>query len=376
MDLSWSPEEQAFRAEARDVARRQRPGRAAAVRRHPRGLRPPPRVGAHAVRRPLRGGVVARGVRRPRRQPLGVADLRGGVLPRRRAAAGHAERHLPARADDLRVRHAGAAGPHPRRRWRRRGDVVPGLVGARRRQRPRRHPEPSAMRDDAAGGWRLTGQKTWTTRGAFCTHLFGLFRTDPTAERHRGLTYFLVPLDTPGVTVRGVRAPRRRRGLRRGVLRRRVRARRPTCSASVDEGWGVAMATTGSERGLTLRSPGRFLAAARPADRRSRASGPPTRATRRSAHRVAQAWIDAEAYRLPTLRTVTRIARRRSRRAPSRASTKVFWSELDVRLHETALDAARPRRRAARRRRGVDEGLRVRARRARSTPAPTRSSAT
>src|SRR5436190_2730276 len=31
-----------------------------------------------------------------------------------------------------------------------------------------------AVRDDAAGGWRLSGQKTWTTRGAFCTHLFGL----------------------------------------------------------------------------------------------------------------------------------------------------------------------------------------------------------
>ena len=45
-----------------------------------------------------------------------------------------------------------------------------------------------AMRDDAAGGWRLSGQKTWTTRGAFCTHLFGLFRSDPEAERHRGLT--------------------------------------------------------------------------------------------------------------------------------------------------------------------------------------------
>ena len=53
------------------------------------------------------------------------------------------------------------------------------------------------------GGWVLDGQKTWTTRGAFCTHLFGLFRTDPDSVRHRGLTYLLVPLDTPGVTVRG-----------------------------------------------------------------------------------------------------------------------------------------------------------------------------
>ena len=55
----------------------------------------------------------------------------------------------------------------------------------------------------AAGGWVLNGQKTWTTRGAFCTHLFGLFRTDPEAERHKGMSYLLIPLDADGVTVRG-----------------------------------------------------------------------------------------------------------------------------------------------------------------------------
>ena len=54
------------------------------------------------------------------------------------------------------------------------------------------------------GGWRLNGQKTWTTRGAFCTHVFGLFRSEPGSERHRGLTYLLVPLSLPGVTVRGL----------------------------------------------------------------------------------------------------------------------------------------------------------------------------
>ncbi|HEY1626134.1 MAG TPA: acyl-CoA dehydrogenase family protein, partial [Streptosporangiaceae bacterium] len=118
-----------------------------------------------------------------------------------------------------------------------------------------------AVRDDARGGWLLSGQKTWTTRGAFCTHLFGLFRTDPSAERHRGLTYFLVALDTPGVTVRGFPRLDGDEGFAEvffddafvpdsGVL------------GGVGEGWRVAMATTGSERGLTLRSPGRFLAAA------------------------------------------------------------------------------------------------------------------
>ena len=52
--------------------------------------------------------------------------------------------------------------------------------------------------------WVLTGQKTWSTRGVFCDWLFGLFRSDPEAQRHHGLTYFLVPLDAEGVTVRPI----------------------------------------------------------------------------------------------------------------------------------------------------------------------------
>ena len=103
----------------------------------------------------------------------------------------------------------------------------------------------------------------------------------------------------------------------------------------VDQGWSVAMATTGSERGLTLRSPGRFLAAADRLvalanERAADASDPAIR------HRVAQAYIDAEAYRLQTLQTVTRT---RAGDPPGVESslTKVFWSELDVRIHDTAL---------------------------------------
>ena len=117
-----------------------------------------------------------------------------------------------------------------------------------------------AVRDDAAGGWRITGQKTWTTRGAFCTHLFGLFRTDPDAERHRGMTYLLVPLDADGVSVRGVGRLDGDEGFAE-VFFEDVFVPDADVLGGVDQGWGVAMATTGSERGLTLRSPGRFTAA-------------------------------------------------------------------------------------------------------------------
>src|SRR3954468_22034107 len=118
-----------------------------------------------------------------------------------------------------------------------------------------------AVRDDANGGWRLSGQKTWTTRGAFCTHLFGLFRSDPEAERHQGLTYFLLDLTTPGVTVRGVERLDGDEGFAE-VFFDDVFVADADVLGTVNEGWSVAMATTGSERGLTLRSPGRFLATA------------------------------------------------------------------------------------------------------------------
>ncbi|HUF85011.1 MAG TPA: acyl-CoA dehydrogenase family protein, partial [Acidimicrobiia bacterium] len=118
-----------------------------------------------------------------------------------------------------------------------------------------------AVRDDVAGGWRLTGQKTWTTRGAFCDRMFGLFRTDPEAERHRGLTYFLVDLHADGVTVRGFGRLDGDEGFA-DVFLEDVFVPHRDVLGDVDQGWSVAMATTGSERGLTLRSPGRFSATA------------------------------------------------------------------------------------------------------------------
>jgi alkylation response protein AidB-like acyl-CoA dehydrogenase len=200
-----------------------------------------------------------------------------------------------------------------------------------------------ARRDDDRGGWVLDGQKTWTTRGAFCTHLFGLFRTDPDSERHRGLSYLMVPLDLDGVTVRGFGRLDGDEGfaevffddaflpddaLPGGVV-----------LGDVGAGWSVAMATTSSERGLTLRAPGRFGATA---DRlvelyRERSSRAPDELDPGLRDRVVQCWMEAEAYRLQTLQTVTDDAEGRSAGATS-SFVKLWWSELDVNLHETALD--------------------------------------
>jgi len=193
-----------------------------------------------------------------------------------------------------------------------------------------------ATRDEEAGGWRLSGQKTWTTRGAFCSHLFGLFRTDPEAERHHGMTYFLVDLASAGVTVRPVDKLDGDAGFAE-VFFDDVFVGDDDVLGGVNEGWNVAMATTGSERGLTLRSPGRFGAVVdRLVDlyRRKDALGliddPALRAE------VAGCWMEAEAYRLATAMTVTRLSAGH-RMGPESSLNKVWWSEMDIHLHETAL---------------------------------------
>jgi alkylation response protein AidB-like acyl-CoA dehydrogenase len=194
-----------------------------------------------------------------------------------------------------------------------------------------------AVRTD--GGWLLSGQKTWSSRAAFADRAFGLFRSEPGTPRpHQGLTYLMFDLRAPGVTVRPIG---------------RLDGRPAFAEVFLDEvfvpdedvigepggGWRVAMSTAGNERGLTLRSPGRFLAAA---DRlaalwRDRAEASDT-ALR---DRVADAVIGARAYQLFTYANASRFLDGGSLGAES-SLNKVFWSEYDIALHETALDLLGP----------------------------------
>lgn len=199
--------------------------------------------------------------------------------------------------------------------------------------------EPGAGSDLAAitcralpveGGYRLHGQKTWCTRGAFCDRLFGLFRTEPQPGRHRGLTYLMVDLRTEGITVRPVQRLDGDEGFAE-VFFDGAFVPDDDVIGKPNEGWAVAMSTTGSERGLTLRSPGRFRAAAQRLLALYRRH--PNPSLRQD---VVRAYCDAEAYHLYTLQTVSTLLAGGKVGAESSAN-KLFWSELDVRLQETAL---------------------------------------
>jgi alkylation response protein AidB-like acyl-CoA dehydrogenase len=198
----------------------------------------------------------------------------------------------------------------------------------------------TAARVDGAGGggWLLSGTKTWSSRAAFADRAFGLFRSDPAAGRHRGLTYLLFSLRAEGVTVRPIRQLGGRPGFAE-IFLDDVFVPDADVVGIPGEGWRIAMSTASHERGLSLRSPGRFsAAAARLVELWQRAADPADTALR---DRVADAWIGARAYQLHTHDTAARLAAGGTLGAESSLG-KVFWSELDIRLHETALDLLGP----------------------------------
>lgn len=187
----------------------------------------------------------------------------------------------------------------------------------------------TATRTD--GGWLLNGQKIWSSRAVFGDRAFGLFRSDPEVHRHKGLTYVMFDLKADGVTVRPIAQLGGDTGFGE-IFLDDVFVPDADVIGEVHDGWRAAMSTSSNERGMSLRSPARFLA---PAERLvaewSRDRDPV------HAERVADAWIKAQAYRLHTFGTVTRLAGGGELGAES-SVTKVFWSDLDVALHQTALD--------------------------------------
>jgi alkylation response protein AidB-like acyl-CoA dehydrogenase len=187
----------------------------------------------------------------------------------------------------------------------------------------------TATRSD--GGWRLNGQKIWSSRAPFGDRAFGLFRSNPEAQRHKGLTYVMFNLKADGVTVRPIAQLGGDTGFGE-IFLDDVFVPDDDVIGTVDDGWRAAMSTSSNERGMSLRSPARFLAPAERLVRSWQTDRDPA-----YAERVADAWIKAQAYRLHTFGTVTRLAAGGELGAES-SVTKVFWSDLDVALHQTALD--------------------------------------
>ena len=188
---------------------------------------------------------------------------------------------------------------------------------------------------NGSGGYVLSGQKTWSTRAVWADWLFGLFRSDPQSERHHGLTFLLVPLRQKGITIRPIRQLNGMTGFAE-IFFDDVPVPVENRLGEEGKGWNIAMATAGFERGLMLRSPGRFQHTARALVELYRQNRGQAESDGSLRDAVIRGWMDAEAYALATYRTAGKLAK--GAQIGAEASTnKIFWSEMDLSMHETAM---------------------------------------
>jgi alkylation response protein AidB-like acyl-CoA dehydrogenase len=178
----------------------------------------------------------------------------------------------------------------------------------------------------------LSGHKIWSSRAVHADWAFGLFRA-PGSERHKGMSLIFFRLDTPGVTVSPIQRLDGKPVFAELHLDN-VRVPAAHRLGEEGEGWAVCMSTAGFERGLMLRSPARFQIAAAKLVELYRARADVVDPA--IAARVMQAWMDADAYALSIYATASRLMAGGTI-GPETSTNKIFWSELDLDLHKTAL---------------------------------------
>ncbi|MBI4271339.1 MAG: acyl-CoA dehydrogenase family protein [Candidatus Rokubacteria bacterium] len=188
------------------------------------------------------------------------------------------------------------------------------------------------------------GQKVWTTYAQYADWCILLARTDPAAPKHKGLTFFLMDMRSPGLTVRPLRQisgePEFNEMFFDGV-----RVPGANVVGRVNGGWQVALTTLMFERGprtisrqLHLRH---AIDAAVEMARRTERAGVPAAADPVIRQRLAQLVIDGEALRFSNLRALTRMLRGEPP-GPEGSAAKLFWSEAVQRVLELVLEIEGP----------------------------------
>lgn len=183
--------------------------------------------------------------------------------------------------------------------------------------------------------WVVNGQKVWTSAGHLANWIFVIARTDPEAPKHRGLSFLLVPMEQPGVEVRPI-AMLSGDSEFNEVFFTDARTPRDHIVGEVNDGWRVAMALLGFERGkdaavasLAFRAElDRLVALARD---NGAINDPLIR------HRLVEAHERVEIMRFMGYSQLTKFAKGH-KPGPDAAITKVWWSEHHIALTELAMD--------------------------------------
>ena len=185
----------------------------------------------------------------------------------------------------------------------------------------------------------VNGQKVWTSMAHVADWCFLLVRTDPTAAKHKGISFLLVDMRTPGITVRPLRQLTGEAEFNE-VFFDNVRVPAENLVGKLNEGWSVAITTLAYERDLltfirhiSLRNALHRLV--RLVQEQRKGADPILR------QKLAALWIGEQALQLNGYRSLTKILRGGAP-GPEGSTSKLFWSQLDQELAHVATEVIGP----------------------------------
>jgi len=205
----------------------------------------------------------------------------------------------------------------------------------------------AALRTEATldgGHFVVTGQKVWTSYGWASDWCELVVRTDAAAEKHKGLTVLLVDMHSPGVEVRPLRQMTGETEFNE-LFFENVRVPVANVVGRVNDGWNVALGTLMHERALLgaglqitfKRQFARLVELARSIERNGRpaAQDPVIR------QKLAQCYAEIEIMRLNQMRAISRVMET-GKPGPEGSIQKIFWSELNQRFQQIAMELLGP----------------------------------
>jgi len=192
--------------------------------------------------------------------------------------------------------------------------------------------------------WIINGQKVWTSLAHLADFMMLLARTDPDAPKHKGITYFLLDMKSPGVTVKPLKQITGDAEFNE-VFFDNVRIHESQILGGVNNGWAVGLTTLMYERlalgfglqvrlRITLES---LLDMAKRMEKHGRAmtKDPVMR------QKLAALWIDTEALKYTGARAVTKLLRGELP-GPEASAGKMGWVDTHQRLQELAMEIQGP----------------------------------
>ena len=191
-----------------------------------------------------------------------------------------------------------------------------------------------AVHDADTGDWLVSGQKVWTSLAQWAQWCFVLARTNPDVPRHAGISYLLMPMDQPGIELRPILQVTRD-GEFNEVFFDGARCAADDVVGGVDGGWKVAMGTLAFERGAsTLGQNLHFAAELDEILERARGNGRLSDPVVRQ--RAVAIWIRLHLMRLNALRVMSS----GPDTPPAAMVTKLYWASLHRDMGELAMDVA------------------------------------